>query len=104
MRPDGSRSFSKRAGEFVGHTVESACACAVVMVQGQFLLLSAAHWLNTFREYYGPMHKAFEALDTEGRSALQHDLLTLANEHNSSGAGAIRIPAEYLEVVAVKAR
>ena len=45
MRPDGSRSFSERAGEFVGHTVESACACAVVMVQGQFLLLSAAHWL-----------------------------------------------------------
>lgn len=34
-----------RAGEFVGHTVESACSCAIVMVQGQLLLLSAAHWL-----------------------------------------------------------
>jgi hypothetical protein len=45
MRPNGSRSLRQRAEEFVGHTVESACACAVVMVQGQLFLLSAAHWL-----------------------------------------------------------
>ena len=45
MNPKESRSISERAGEFIGHTVESACACAVVMVQGQLLLLSAAHWL-----------------------------------------------------------
>jgi hypothetical protein len=45
MNPEGSRSLTARAGQFVGNTVESACACAVVMVQGQLLLLSAAHWL-----------------------------------------------------------
>lgn len=45
MNPEGSRSLKARAGQFVGNTLESGCACAVVMVQGQLLLLSAAHWL-----------------------------------------------------------
>ena len=90
-----------RVGELFGTSIE-----AIGAHRRQFVwrYRSAAHWLNTFRDYYGPMYKAFESLDTEGRAAMQHDLLTLANEHNTSGAGAIRIPSEYLEVVAVKAR
>jgi hypothetical protein len=34
-----------------------------------FRYLSAEHFVNTFRAYYGPVHKAFEALDAEGQSA-----------------------------------
>jgi hypothetical protein len=45
MQPDRPKSLKTRAAEFVGHTAESSAACAVVMVQGQILVLSAAHWL-----------------------------------------------------------
>jgi len=69
-----------------------------------FRYRSAEHWLDTFRTYYGPTYKAFAALDAAGQSAFEHDLLALANEHNTAPMGALRIPSEYLEVVAVKAR
>ncbi len=68
-----------------------------------FRYRSAEHWLDTFRDYYGPTHKAFAALDGEGQVAFEHDLVALANEHNTSSTGTLRIPSEYLEVVAVKA-
>jgi hypothetical protein len=45
MQADGSRSLKARAAEFATQTLESTCACAVVMVQGQLLLLTATHWL-----------------------------------------------------------
>jgi SAM-dependent methyltransferase len=67
-----------------------------------FRYRSAEHWLDTFRDYYGPTHKAFGNLDAAERSAFEHDLLTLAREHNTSITGALRIPSEYLEIVAVK--
>ena len=38
-------ALKARIGEFAEHTTESACACAVMMVQGQLLMLSAAHWI-----------------------------------------------------------
>ena len=66
-----------------------------------FRYRSAEHWLDTFRTYYGPTHKAFAALDADGQAAFEHDLLALANEHNTSTTGTLRIPSEYLEVVAV---
>ena len=67
-----------------------------------FRYRSAEHWLDTFRTYYGPVHKAFAALDDKASRAFEADLLALAREHNTSTT-ALRIPSEYLEVVAVKA-
>ncbi len=68
-----------------------------------FRYRSPEDWLETFRTYYGPTHKAFGALDDAGQVAFAQDLLSLANEHNTSETGALRISSEYLEVVAVKA-
>ena len=68
-----------------------------------FRYRSADHWLDTFRTYYGPTHKAFGALDADKQAAFAEELLTLANEHNTSTTGALRVPGEYLEVVATKA-
>lgn len=65
---------------------------------------SADHWLDYWRTYYGPTLKAFEALDEAGRHALERDLLDLATRHNAAGDGTLAIPAEYLEVVATRAR
>jgi SAM-dependent methyltransferase len=67
-----------------------------------FRYRSAQDWLDTFRTFYGPTLKAFAALDAASGAALERELLALADEHNTSSTGALRIPSEYLEVVAVK--
>ena len=45
MKAGYFRNLRARAVEFAEHTTEASCACAVMMVQGQLLLLSAAHWM-----------------------------------------------------------
>lgn len=64
---------------------------------------SGEHWLEFFRTYYGPTLKAFEALDAGGRQRLAADLLDLARRHNQATDGTLAVPAEYAEVIAVKA-
>jgi SAM-dependent methyltransferase len=64
-----------------------------------FRYRSAKHWLDTFRTYYGPMHKAFAALDAEKQASLTEDLLGLAQRMNRAADGALVVPSEYLEVV-----
>ena len=64
-----------------------------------FRYRDARDWLDTFRCFYGPMFKAFAALDDQGRARFERELLDLADAHNTSTTGALRIPSEYLEVV-----
>jgi SAM-dependent methyltransferase len=64
-----------------------------------FRYRSPRHWLDTFRTYYGPMHKVFAALDSSKQEALSEDLLGLAQRFNAAADGAMVVPAEYLEVV-----
>jgi SAM-dependent methyltransferase len=63
---------------------------------------SPAHMIDIFRRFYGPVHKAFAALDQKGQEALDRDLDTLLREHNRGGTSSLVIPADYLEVVAVR--
>lgn len=60
---------------------------------------SATHWLEVFRTFYGPMHKAFGALDAEQQEALAADLIALAERFNRTTDGTLVAPSEYLEVV-----
>ncbi|MHB8534744.1 MAG: class I SAM-dependent methyltransferase [Sulfuricaulis sp.] len=60
---------------------------------------NAAHWLEVFRTFYGPMHKAFGALDTVKQEALAADLIALAEKFNRATDGTLVAPSEYLEVV-----
>lgn len=60
---------------------------------------SAAHWLEVFRTFYGPMHKAFAALDTTKQEALAADLIALAEKFNRATDGTLVAPSEYVEVV-----
>ena len=55
-----------------------------------------------FRTYFGPINRAFAALDGTGQVALRSDLEKLWTEHNQAAAGATQYQAEYLEVVAVR--
>jgi SAM-dependent methyltransferase len=63
-----------------------------------FRYRSAQDWLDTFRSYYGPIHKAFAALDGERQSALGSELLQLAARFNRASDSLV-VPSEYLEVV-----
>ena len=64
-----------------------------------FRYRSTAHWIQIFRDFYGPTHKAFAALDPAGQDALAKDITALLNRCNTAGSSSLVVPAEYLEVV-----
>ena len=63
---------------------------------------SAQHWLDLFRDYYGPVHKAFQALDDKTAVQFEKDILALVNSFNISGDDTLVLPSEYLEIVITK--
>lgn len=67
-----------------------------------FRYKSPDHWLNVFRNYYGPVIKAFAAIDPDAREALERDLYALVGEFNIARDGTMVAPGEYLEVVVTR--
>ena len=67
-----------------------------------FRYRSAAHWVQVFREVYGPTHKAFAALDAAGAASLERGITALLDELNAA-PGSLVVPSEYLETVVTKA-
>ncbi len=67
-----------------------------------FRYKSAAHWLDIFRTWYGPVHKAFASLPEPQQAALEKDFLALAERFNRAKDGTLVIPGDYLEVVVTK--
>ena len=68
-----------------------------------FRYASPAHWIEVFRTYYGPVQKAFAALDAEGQVALEAELTALLRGADVSGGASLVIPSEYLEIVVERA-
>ena len=68
----------------------------------KFRYRSAAHWLQVFRDLYGPTHKAFGALDAAGAASLERSITALLDEFNVAGPGSLVVPSEYLEIVITK--
>jgi ubiquinone/menaquinone biosynthesis C-methylase UbiE len=68
-----------------------------------FRYRSPEHWLDVFRKWYGPIHKAFLALNAEGQMKLEQDLIALVERFDRAQGGAIVVPSEYLEIVITKA-
>jgi SAM-dependent methyltransferase len=64
-----------------------------------FRYQSAAHFVQVFREFYGPTHKAFGALDAAGQQALARDITALLNELDIGGGRGLVVPSEYAQVV-----
>ena len=67
-----------------------------------FRYRSAAHFIDVFRTWYGPVHKAFAALPAEQGAALERDLTELLERLNRAGPGSLVVPSEYLEVVVTR--
>lgn len=64
---------------------------------------SPAHFVDVFRTYYGPVHKAFLALDATQQATLEANILAAIAERNTATDGSMRVPAAYAEIVMVKA-
>lgn len=61
---------------------------------------SIEHFIQVFRDYYGPTFKAFAALDKQQQARLTADLHELCEQFRTPAKSkTLAIPAEYLEVV-----
>lgn len=67
-----------------------------------FRYRSAAHWLQIFREFYGPTHRAFAALDAAAAASMATEITAVLERANIGGSRALVVPGEYLEVVVVR--
>jgi len=67
-----------------------------------FRYRSPEHWLDVFKTFYGPMLKAFAALEPNAQDALAGDLIALVREFNRARDGSAIIHGEYLEVIIAK--
>ncbi|RZL32349.1 MAG: class I SAM-dependent methyltransferase [Rubrivivax sp.] len=72
---------------------------AVTRRHFQFRYRSPAHFIEVFRTWYGPMHRAFAALGPDQAMALERDLTDLLATLNRAGPASLVVPSEYLEVV-----
>ena len=67
-----------------------------------FRFRSPEDYFETFKEFYGPLVKAWAALDDDGKQSIHDQLVALANGANRNTDGALTIDSEYLEVVATR--
>src|SRR6186713_17680 len=68
----------------------------------KFRYRSPAHFLDVFKTYYGPVLKAFAALEPAKQEELHNDLHALIVRMNRSGDTTMIVPSEYLEVIVTK--
>ena len=64
-----------------------------------FRYLSAEHFVQVFRDLYGPTHKAFAALDAAGQASLERQIIALLKELDIGGGRGLVAPSEYAEIV-----
>jgi len=79
-----------------------AAAISVTPRRFNFRYRSAAHFIEVFRNWYGPVHKAFATLPAENARALERELTELLDSRNVAGPASLVVPSEYLEVVVTR--
>ena len=103
-------SGRRKIARALGHARTSRSKCSVPpqsSIQTEprnfnFRYRSAEHFLDVFRTYYGPVLKAFAALDEAKQDGLKDDLHALIARMNKANDGTMVVPSEYLEVVITK--
>jgi len=80
----------------------SAVSIKAERLNFNFRYRSPEHFLDVFRNYYGPMLKAFAALDATNQQGLRNDLLALIALMNRAEDGTMIVPSEYLEIAIIK--
>ena len=99
VRPPPQWGTEERLGELLGDALSRLEVQRRTFV---FRFRSPDDFASFFRDNYGPVHKAFGALDEPGRERLYDDLTALAREFDQEEGPSVAMPAEYLEVVATR--
>lgn len=60
---------------------------------------SPRHWVEVFRAWYGPVHRAFAALAPDQQAQLEEELLQLLARCNRGSPHSLVVPGAYLEAV-----
>jgi ubiquinone/menaquinone biosynthesis C-methylase UbiE len=68
----------------------------------KFRYRSPDHFMGVFKTYYGPILKAFAALDEHDGKRLAADLRDLIDRMNQADDGTLVVPSDYLEAVVIK--
>lgn len=92
----GSR---QRLRELLG---AQAAVLDVQVRQFVFRYRSPEHWIEVFKIVYGPMVKAFAALDPSRHADLIVDLRALVQRFNRAHDRSMVVPSDYLEVVVTR--
>ena len=103
--PPGTRSPTLWGSEpyIVGLFGPQASDLRCVRRHFNFRYRSAAHWIEVFRSFYGPTHKAFGALGAARQLQLHTAIAELLGRWNVAGSDSLVVPGEYLEIVITKA-
>jgi SAM-dependent methyltransferase len=99
VRPPGQWGSPERLAELIGDAVDDL---RITVREFVFRFRSAAEFTDFFRENYGPVRKAFEALDEAGQAQLHADLTALAAAADRGPGPSVAIPSQYLEVIATR--
>lgn len=99
VKPQGLWGTEERVAELLGDGVSQLTARRREFV---FRFRSPAEFADFFRQNYGPVRKAFEALDDSGQEQLQADLTALAATHDRAPGPSVAMASEYLEAIAVR--
>jgi SAM-dependent methyltransferase len=78
---------------------EQAAHVRITTRHFNFRYRSPAHFIEVFRTWYGPVHKAFAALGADAAVSLERDLHELLHRLNRGGSEALVVPSEYAEIV-----
>ena len=81
---------------------EETSALSVVLKDFVFRYRSPAVFVDFFRTFCGPVHKAFLALDEADQSALYDELIATIATFNTATDGSMRVPSQYAEVIATR--
>lgn len=101
--PKGVNSPSRwGTDDFIQTHFQSAKKIETQEKHFNFRYHSAQHWLDLFRDYYGPIHKAFAAMEKTKAHEFETAILDLINSMNTSGDDTLVLPSEYLEIVITK--
>jgi ubiquinone/menaquinone biosynthesis C-methylase UbiE len=87
---------SERIAELFGST---AASIQCTRRSFTFRYNSADHWVQVFRNFYGPVLKAFATLTPAGQADLERDLHALIAQFNRSGDASMVVPSDYMEIV-----
>lgn len=90
--------------EWIHETFASdGTAISMELKNFNFRYPSPEYFVEFFRTYYGPVHKAFLSLDEAGQQKLDNDIRETVAQYNVADDGSMMVPSEYAQIVITKA-